>query len=201
MRIGCTAGSPVAGDGHAMLNLLPRGMSSGIIGGCSGSPSSPPSPACRPGCSASGTRSACSARPGSTPRPGYRAYSPAQLPELRRILALRDLGVPLAEIGGLLGGGEDLRAALERRRDDLERTRREAERQLQALEIRVALADDEHAPDVVVRPVAAGARRRPARWSPARTTPTPSTSWRRTSATSVGDGARRRARPSWTAAG
>jgi DNA-binding transcriptional MerR regulator len=89
------------------------------------------------------------------PDSGYRAYSPAQLPELRRILALRDLGVPLAEIGGLLGGGEDLRAALERRRDELERTRREAERQLQALEIRVALADDDHVPDVVVRPVAA----------------------------------------------
>ena len=34
------------------------------------------------------------------PSTGYRCYSPAQLPELRRILALRDLGVPLAEIGG-----------------------------------------------------------------------------------------------------
>lgn len=89
------------------------------------------------------------------PDTGYRAYSPAQLPELRRILALRDVGVPLAEIGGLLGGGEDLRRALERRRSELERARREAERQLQALEIRVALADAADAPDVVVRPVSA----------------------------------------------
>ena len=30
---------------------------------------------------------------------GYRAYSPAQLPELRRILALRDLGMPLRDRG------------------------------------------------------------------------------------------------------
>jgi DNA-binding transcriptional MerR regulator len=85
---------------------------------------------------------------------GYRAYSPAQLPELRRILALRDLGMPLAEIGGLLDGGADLRVALTRRRDDLERSRRDAERRLHALDIRVALAQDgEPAPDVVVRPV------------------------------------------------
>src|SRR5262245_22177035 len=89
------------------------------------------------------------------PDTGYRAYSPAQLPELRRILALRDLGVPLAEIGGPPGGGKGRREALERRRTELERTRRDAERQLQALEIRVALADDGEIPDVVVRPVAA----------------------------------------------
>src|SRR3954451_8014184 len=52
---------------------------------------------------------------------GYRAYSPAQLPELRRILALRDLGMPLGHIGTLLAGGGDLRVALERRRAELER--------------------------------------------------------------------------------
>jgi len=86
---------------------------------------------------------------------GYRAYSPAQLPELRRILALRDLGMPLADIASLLDGGGDLRTALDRRRDELERTRREAERRLQALEIGIAMADDPAAPDVVVRPVAA----------------------------------------------
>ena len=83
---------------------------------------------------------------------GYRAYSPAQLPELRRVLALRDLGVPLAEIAALVRGG-DPRHALERRRDELEATRRETERRLRALEISVAMADDPAAPDVVVRPV------------------------------------------------
>src|SRR4029450_1667331 len=45
---------------------------------------------------------------------GYRYYSPAQLPEIRRILALRDLGIGLAEIAGLVDGGTDLRQALAR---------------------------------------------------------------------------------------
>ncbi len=84
---------------------------------------------------------------------GYRAYSPAQLPELRRIVALRDLGMPLAEIHALRDG-DDLRRALARRRDELERQQRAAERRLQALDIRVTLAAD-GTPDVVVRPVAA----------------------------------------------
>lgn len=81
---------------------------------------------------------------------GYRRYSPAQLPELRRILALRELGMSLDEIGSLAAGG-DLRAALERRRAELERERARVEARLAALEISIA-AD---APlDVVVRPVA-----------------------------------------------
>jgi DNA-binding transcriptional MerR regulator len=86
------------------------------------------------------------------PSSGYRYYSPAQLPDLRRILALRDVGVGLAEIGALVGGGADLRATLERRRAALEDERREVERRLAALEIRVALgADGTPEPDVVIR--------------------------------------------------
>src|SRR5918994_8021656 len=77
----------------------------------------------------------------------YRYYSPAQLPELRRILALRQLGMPIQEILGLLGGG-DLRLALERRRAELEHERRRAEERLVALDISVGDTD------VVVRPVA-----------------------------------------------
>jgi DNA-binding transcriptional MerR regulator len=85
---------------------------------------------------------------------GYRYYSPAQLPELRRILALRDLGLPLAEVTGLVAGGVDLRPVLERRRRELEAERREVERRLQALEISVAMADTgSRAPDVVLQPV------------------------------------------------
>ena len=49
------------------------------------------------------------------PWSGYRYYSPAQLPDVRRILALRDMGIGLAEIGRLVDGGVDLRTALERR--------------------------------------------------------------------------------------
>ena len=80
---------------------------------------------------------------------GYRYYSPAQLPELRRILALRQLGMPLDEIGSLVRGGE-LRSALERRRAELERERRVVEERLAALEISVGA---EAGPDVVVRPI------------------------------------------------
>jgi DNA-binding transcriptional MerR regulator len=85
------------------------------------------------------------------PNTAYRRYSPAQLPELRRILALREVGMSLDEIG-LLAAGGDLRAALERRRAELERDRARAEERLAALDITIAA---EGGPDIVVRPVAA----------------------------------------------
>jgi len=99
---------------------------------------------------------------------GYRYYSPAQLPELRRILALRDVGVSLAELAELVAGGADLGAVLARRRAELERERQEIERRLRALDISMAIAGDAggrvgggdreaRAWDVVVRPVAAEA--------------------------------------------
>ncbi len=83
------------------------------------------------------------------PSSSYRYYSPAQLPELRRILALRQLGMPLEEIGALIRGG-DLRDALDRRRAQLERERRLVEERLAALDISVA---DEGGPDVVLRSI------------------------------------------------
>jgi DNA-binding transcriptional MerR regulator len=90
------------------------------------------------------------------PTSGYRYYSPAQLPEIRRILALRQVGMSLADIGSLVSGGADLRLALASRRLALEAEQREVERQLAALDIRVALADDgSPEPDVVVRHVPA----------------------------------------------
>lgn len=89
------------------------------------------------------------------PSSGYRYYTPAQLPDLRRILALRDVGMGLAQIGELVGGGADLRATLEQRRAELEAERREVERRLATLDIRVALgADGTREPDVVVRRIA-----------------------------------------------
>jgi DNA-binding transcriptional MerR regulator len=80
------------------------------------------------------------------PWSSYRYYSPAQLPDLRRILALRQLGMGLEEIGELIRGG-DLQAALDRRRGELERDRRLAEERLAALDISVGETD------VVLRPV------------------------------------------------
>jgi DNA-binding transcriptional MerR regulator len=85
------------------------------------------------------------------PQSGYRYYTPAQLPELRRVIALRDLGIPLANVALLMADGSDLRAVLERRRAELEDTRALIDRKLMALDIRVEMADA--GPDVVVRRV------------------------------------------------
>jgi DNA-binding transcriptional MerR regulator len=96
------------------------------------------------------------------PSSGYRFYSPAQLPEIRRVLGLRDLGIGVAEIGRLVNGGTDLRAVLDRRRAELERERREIERRLATLDIRIGAgaavfggAVDSAMSDVVVRPLTA----------------------------------------------
>ncbi len=92
------------------------------------------------------------------PATAYRYYSPAQLPELRRIVALRDMGIGLAEIGRLVSGGADLRSALDRRRVELERERREIDRRLATLDIRVEMSSTgSEQPDIVVRPLAADA--------------------------------------------
>jgi DNA-binding transcriptional MerR regulator len=70
----------------------------------------------------------------------YRYYSAAQLPELRRILGLRELGIGLAEIKGLVVGRADLGAALDRRRAELQRERDLIDRRLAALDIRIDMA-------------------------------------------------------------
>jgi DNA-binding transcriptional MerR regulator len=86
------------------------------------------------------------------PSSGYRYYSPAQLPTLRRIQALRDVGLGRAEIGALVGGGADLGTTLERRRRELEAERRELDRRLAILDIRVGGGPSRGAlEDVVVR--------------------------------------------------
>ena len=90
------------------------------------------------------------------PDTSYRYYSPAQLPDLRRLLALREVGMPLAEIAQLVHGGRNVREALERRRAALEAERRDLDRRLAVLDIRVALgADGSTEPDVVVRRIPA----------------------------------------------
>ncbi len=82
------------------------------------------------------------------PITGYRHYSAAQLPELRRVLALRDLGLSRVEMRDLVRGNTDLSEALHRRRRELDEERREVERRLAALEIELAAPV---AGDIVVR--------------------------------------------------
>ena len=81
------------------------------------------------------------------PDTGYRLYSPAQLPELQRIVALRELGVSLSELRTHLEGRADLRGILEGRRAALEAARRETDRRLATLGITLS------AESVVVRPI------------------------------------------------
>lgn len=85
----------------------------------------------------------------------YRYYSPGQLPELRRIVALIDLGVPLKDIARLLAEDADLEEVLTRQREELERYRAELDRRLSALDIQI---HRDGLRDVVVR------RRAPGRW-------------------------------------
>src|SRR3954447_12383521 len=95
-------------------------------------------------------------RPAWTDRyTGYRLYTPAQLPDLRRIVALRDLGVGLAEIRAHMVDGADLRAVLQRRQAALETARREVDRRLASLGISLAGPTDTAAADVVVRTLSA----------------------------------------------
>jgi DNA-binding transcriptional MerR regulator len=84
---------------------------------------------------------------------GYRMYSPAQLPELRRILALRDLGVGLDEIRGLMVAGAEIHDILARRRSALELARREVDRRLATLGIALEDGGAAGPGDIVVRDI------------------------------------------------
>ncbi len=82
----------------------------------------------------------------------YRYYSAAQLAPLQRIVALRDVGMPLAEIAELLTGGGNLADALTARRRELVDRRRRMDRMLARLDISIELAAETGpALDVVVR--------------------------------------------------
>lgn len=85
------------------------------------------------------------------PATAYRYYSPAQLPELRRLVALRDIGVPLAEVAHLLRTGGDPTAVLEGRRRELAAERDRIDSMLRTLDIRIDL--ESGGPDVVLRSV------------------------------------------------
>jgi DNA-binding transcriptional MerR regulator len=73
---------------------------------------------------------------------GYRYYHLDQLPQLHRILALKDLGFPLDQVKGLLDEGVDvdrLQELLLSRQSDLERELAENQRRLGQVEARLAM--------------------------------------------------------------
>jgi DNA-binding transcriptional MerR regulator len=94
------------------------------------------------------------------PFTGYRAYSAAQLPRLNRLLALKDLGLALEQIGPFLDADlspEQLRALLLVKQGETRRRIDEESRRLARIETRLAqMAEPERlACDVVVKRVEA----------------------------------------------
>jgi DNA-binding transcriptional MerR regulator len=78
------------------------------------------------------------------PQTGYRWYSARQLPRLNRILALKELGLTLEQIGPLLDGeigAEEMRAMLTERRDHAAEALRAEEARLRRIESRIAQID------------------------------------------------------------
>lgn len=94
------------------------------------------------------------------PGSGYRSYSPDQLHALNRIVALKDLGFTLDEVGRLLHSDLDvgeLRGMLRLRRAQLEEEARAVEMRLAAVETRLRMIEKEDtvSKDYVVKTVPA----------------------------------------------
>src|SRR5215207_8241238 len=95
------------------------------------------------------------------PQTGYRYYSIRQFPRLNSILALKELGLSLEQIGPLLKNElspAELRAMLTMKRAQLEQSLREEEARLRHIESRIAQIDragDIGEYDVVVKSVGA----------------------------------------------
>src|SRR5512135_1987281 len=95
------------------------------------------------------------------PFSNYRYYSAEQLPRLNRILALRDLGFSLEQIGGLLDENlptEQLLGMLKLKRAEVEQNLRAEQARLARLEARIRQADQGEpmsAYDIVLRAVEA----------------------------------------------
>ena len=97
------------------------------------------------------------------PQTGYRYYSIRQLPRLNSILALKELGLSLEQIGPLLKdeiSPAELRGMLTLKRAQVERSLREEEARLRHIESRIAQIDRHggiEGFDVIVKSVAADA--------------------------------------------
>lgn len=90
---------------------------------------------------------------------GYRYYSADQLPRLNRIIALKDLGFSLPQIGRLLDeklSAEELRGMLRLKRAEVEQQMAAEQQRLARIEARLRLIEQEAAEpryEVVVRPI------------------------------------------------
>lgn len=93
-------------------------------------------------------------------RSGYRSYSPEQLSVLNRIVALKDLGLSLDQVGRVLAdrvGVTELHGMLRLRRTELEDEMRASSTRLAAVESRLRMIEKESemSADYVVKPVPA----------------------------------------------
>src|SRR5262245_35878919 len=80
------------------------------------------------------------------PQTGYRYYSAAQLPQLNRILALKELGLSLDQIGRLLDdkiSAGEIRGMLTLRKAELERSLSEEAARLRHIESRLRQIDEQ----------------------------------------------------------
>ncbi|MFN8148389.1 MAG: MerR family transcriptional regulator [Candidatus Nanopelagicales bacterium] len=80
------------------------------------------------------------------PSSGYRSYSPDQLHDLNRIVALKDLGFTLEQVRGLLEepvGPDELRGMLRLRRTELIEEARAVDVRLTAVESRLRMIEQE----------------------------------------------------------
>ncbi|MYX30926.1 MerR family transcriptional regulator [Streptomyces sp. SID8381] len=95
------------------------------------------------------------------PASGYRYYTAAQLARLNRIIALKDLGFTLQQVGDIVEekvGAEELRGMLRLRRAELETAVAEARARLVQVEARLrAIESEGHMPtnDVIIKNVPA----------------------------------------------
>ncbi|RCK68549.1 MerR family transcriptional regulator [Desertihabitans brevis] len=81
------------------------------------------------------------------PCSGYRSYDPSQLARLHRVIALKELGFSLAEVGVLLDEeltGEQLRGMLRLRRSQLAAEHAAATARLADVELRLRIIEKEH---------------------------------------------------------
>jgi DNA-binding transcriptional MerR regulator len=87
------------------------------------------------------------------PSSGYRSYQAAQLAELNRIVALKDLGFTLEQVRTMLAEeitADQVRGMLRLRRAELESALAESAQKLTQVEARLTAIEDESLPDGIV---------------------------------------------------